>query len=99
MSHKNPQKILVGMITAYIAPAVFEHTDQADTIEIPGKSRLNILKIAHMDGYIITVTVPVGIDQAALFRQIHTSDAAGLSGQRSGDGPAAAAYLQHLVLG
>ena len=99
MAHKYPQKFLVGMVAAYITSAVLEYPYQTDVVKIPRKPWFDILEIAHMNGYVVTVAVPVSIDQAALFRQVHTGDAAGLPGKSSGDSPAAAAHFQHFVLG
>ena len=94
---QNLQEILIRRLTAYVGLPILEDPDQTDIIIIGRQIRLHIRKIAHMDRHILTVTVAVGIDQAALLREIHAGHPACFFRQCSRNGSAAAADLQHLI--
>ena len=94
---QNFQEIFIRCAAAYVSLAVLEDTDEADIVIICGQIRFHIRKIAYVDRHIFTFTVPVRIDQTALFREIHTGHRFGFPGQGSCNGSAAAAYFQHFV--
>ena len=95
MRKQNLQKIFIRCIAANIALTILKYTNQTNIIIILGQIRLNVLKIAHMNRYILTFTMSISVDQTSLFRQIHTGHTAGFTSQCSGNGTTTAAHLQH----
>ena len=91
------KEILVRRLAAYVSLSVLKNTDQTDIVIVCGKFRFHIREIAHMDRHIFTFTVAVGVDQAALLREIHTGHFPGFSCQCTRDGSASTAHFQHFL--
>ena len=91
------KEILKRRIASHVANAIFKNAGETDQVIVPVQLRLHVLEITQLDGHVITLTVAIGIDHAALLRELHAGNASGLSCQRSGNGAAPASYVQHLV--
>lgn len=66
---QNFQEIFIRCAAAYVSLTVLEDTNEADIVIICGQIRFHIRKIAYVDRHIFTFTVPVRIDQTALFER------------------------------
>ena len=87
-----------GILIVRIAGRILEDTDESDVIILFRQCLFHFFKSSQKDRHMITVLIPVSIDEASLSGKFHAGHAPCFLRQCPGDGAAAGSDLQNFIL-